>query len=427
MPLKLYVMNNFHHYFTLVPLATQALRKNRMRSLLSVLGIVIGITALTFVLHLSAGAKSIIAGQLATFGADTIFVQVHVPHGKDNTASSVAFVSGVQIKTLKLADSDGVRKLSNVKETYGAVVGQEKVVFAGKNKKSFLLGTTAGYALIDNGKVAEGRFFTDADSDNLARVLVLGANIKKELFGEQNPIGKFVSVKGFHFKVIGVMEKRGAAFIQNYDDYVYLPIKTMQKLILGYDYLLYFVAQVEDSQKIELIAEDIRRFLRRQHHISSLEKEKADFTVETSKQAMEQIDSVFSAVAWLFGALASISLIVGGVGVMNMMYVNVTERIAEIGLRKALGAHYRDILFQFLMESLIITVSGGILGVIFGFLMIMAVAFGANLAGYSINLDISWGSFAFSVLVTSILGLLFGIGPARKAARLQPVIALSKK
>ncbi len=416
-------MNKFLTIQDLFALATESLNKNRVRTVLSVVGIVIGISTLVLVLGISNAAESFIKDQLASFGTDTVFIQVKVPNA-DANASGAALATGVQIKTMKIADVEGVKKLPNVKNSYGAVIGQEKAVYKENSKKGTIFGVSPSYTSIDSGKVETGRFFTDAENDSLAKVAVIGQTVKDDLFGSEDPIGKTIRVKNVNFKVIGIMEKKGAVLFQNYDEYIYLPIKTEQKLILGYDHLPYFVVQLKDTTQSEMSADDIRRFLRRQHNIQGNDLHKDDFELQTSEDSMKQIAVVFGAVSLLFGAIASISLIVGGVGVMNIMYVSVTERIREIGLRKAVGARNRDILLQFLLEALAITLLGGVLGLLSGIFLTTVISFGAQQAGMNIDMSLSPSGVMTGLFVTVLFGVIFGYGPAQKAAKKQPIEAL---
>ena len=416
-------MNKTLNIIELFALSVEALKRNRMRTVLSIVGIVIGISTLMLVLGISGAAEGLIKDQLASFGSDTIFIEVKVPD-TNPTGSSTGMVGGTQIKTMKVDDVIGVRKIPNVKGSYGAVLGQEKVAYGNKSKQSFTFGTMPSYLSIDQSKIEEGRFFNDGDNEGLAKVAVIGQNVKNELFGSTKPLGKNIRIKNINFRVIGIMAKRGAVLFQNYDDYVYLPIKTQQKLLLGHDHLPYFVTQVKDAKMMDVTAEDIRRFLRRQHNIITNDPKKDDFEVTTSQDSLDTISVVFGAVSILFAGIASISLIVGGVGIMNIMYVSVTERIREIGLRKAIGARRRDILLQFLMEAITITLLGGILGIILGFLLAQLISLGAKAGGIHLDLSVSPVSFAIGIVVTIFFGVAFGYGPAKRAAKLQPIEAL---
>ncbi len=417
------IMNKSLNIFELISLSLEALRRNRMRTILSVIGIVIGISTLIVVLGISGAAEGLIKNQLASFGSDTIFVEVKVPNTTP-TGTSTGLVNGTQIKTMKISDVTGVLKIANVKDSYAAVFGQKKVGFENQSKQSFIFGTTPSYINIDKSKIDRGRFFNEAENNSLAKVAVIGQNIKTDLFGSKDPIGKTIRINQISFRVIGIMEKRGAVFFQNYDDYVYLPIKTEQKILLGYDFLPYFVTQVIDSKKMSETKDDITRFLRRQHHIVGDDPKKDDFEITTSEDSFNTISVVFGAVSILFAGIASISLIVGGVGIMNIMYVSVTERIREIGLRKAIGARRRDILTQFLLEAVAITLLGGLLGIFFGFLLSILINFGAQSAGVALQLSISPLGLFLGIIVTIAFGIIFGFGPAQKASRLQPIEAL---
>jgi len=416
-------MNKFLNITELFRLALDALRKNRVRTILSIVGIVIGISTLVIILGISNAAEGFIRDQLASFGSDTIFMEVKIPNA-DAATSGAARGTGVQVKTMKNVDVIGSRKIPNVKNSYGAAIGQEKVIYRENTKRTFIYGTSATFPQIDATKIDYGRFYTEAEDNSLAKVAVLGPDLKEELFGDEDPLGKYVRVRNVSFKVIGVTEKRGAAFALNYDEFVYVPLKTEQKLLLGYDYLPYFVVQVDDPKTMDIVADDLKRFLRRQHGIQGNDPAKDDFTVETSEESLATIGVVFGAVSLLFGAIASISLLVGGVGIMNIMYVSVTERIREIGLRKAVGARRRDILMQFLLESVVITLLGGLLGILFGLMITSLAGFGAKAAGISIDMSLSPTGLLLGLAVTSLFGIVFGFGPARRAAGLQPIEAL---
>lgn len=416
-------MNKFLNISELFRLAFDALKKNRVRTVLSIVGIVIGISTLVLVLGISNAAEGFIRDQLASFGSDTIFVEVKIPNADANT-NGVARGIGVQVKTLKVADVVGSRKIPGVKNSYGAAIGQEKVIYRDNSKTTFVMGVMATYPQIDTTKVAEGRFYTSTEEESLAKVVVLGPNIKKVLFGAEDAVGKYIRVRNVSFKVIGVTETRGAALFNNYDDYVFMPLKTEQKLLLGYDYLPYFVVQVSDTKQMDLIADDLKRFLRKQHGILSNDPKKDDFEVQTSQSSLDSINVVFGAVSLLFASIAGISLLVGGVGIMNIMYVSVTDRIREIGLRKAIGARRRDILLQFLLESVVITLLGGLLGILCGIVLTTLITFGAKFAGVNFDMSMSPGGFLLGLGVTSFFGIVFGYGPARKAAGLQPIEAM---
>lgn len=404
-------------------MAFDALKKNRMRTLLASLGIIIGISTLILILGISHGAENLIKGQLDSFGTDTVFIEVKVPN-TDAASSGSAIASGVQIKTMKLSDVEGVKKLPNVKESYGAVLAQEKIVYKEKNKKTTIYGTSPSFTLIDQSKVETGRYFSESENNGLTKVAVIGSNIKEELFKNSNPIGQTIRVRNISFRVIGVMEERGTAFFQNYDDYIYIPIKTSQKLLLGYDHLPFFVVQLEDPTYTKQTAEEIRKFLRKEHKIKGNDPEKDDFSLTTTEESQAIIGTVFGAISLLFGGIAAISLIVGGVGIMNIMYVSITERIREIGLRKAIGASNKAILLQFLLEAVLLTLSGGIVGIILGYLLLSGMSALASVAGMETELTVTLFDVLFVVTVTTLFGIIFGVGPAKKAAKMHPIQAL---
>ncbi len=416
-------MNNFLNIAELFRLSFDSLKKNRIRTVLSIVGIVIGISTLILVLGISHAAEGSIKDQLASFGSDTVYVETQIPNASQ-AASGAARGQGIQVTTMKLADVNGALKFPGVKNAYGVAIGQDKAVYRDNTKQTLVYGTTASYVDIDQTKIQEGSFFTQSQDNSLAKVAVIGPNVVSDLFGTEDPIGKYIRIKNVNFKVIGVTAKRGAAFFSNYDDNIYIPLQTQQKLLLGYDYLPYFVVQVNNSNDMDLVAAELKTFLRRQHNIIGNDEKKDDFTVQTSQDSLQSINVVFGAVSLLFGAIASISLLVGGVGVMNIMYVSVTERVREIGLRKAVGARRRDILLQFLLESLVVTLLGGIAGIIVGLLLTSAISFGASFAGLNLDMSLSPSGLLIGLGVTIFFGIVFGFGPARKAASLQPIEAL---
>lgn len=415
----------------------KALWSNKIRTALTVLGVVIGIASVIMVYAAGEGVSGLVVGQVESYGTDIIVAEVRIPTGKKGqnakeTQSATAMIQGVQVTTMNLDDMEDVNKLPNVKNSYGGILGQEKISYATESRKALLFGTNASYIDIDKSKVEFGRFFTDQEDKSLAKVLVLGSKMKEKLFGDSDAIDKLVQVRKTKFRVIGVMEERGAVFGQDYDDYVYIPIRTLQKKIMGIEHVIYMVHQLNDLSIAEQTADEIRFILRENHDIPNSgfgEKEiaKDDFRVTTMAEMMEMLDVITGALTWLLLAIVAISLLVGGVGIMNIMYVSVSERTHEIGLRKAVGARHSDIMNQFLIESVVITLTGGVIGIIIGVSMSYLIAVGASSQGIDWKFKIPLKAFVVALGFSAFFGIAFGLFPARKAARLDPIEALRKE
>ena len=397
-------------------LALHSLRLNLVRTSLTVLGVVIGVAAIVIVFSAGDGISHLISGEIESYGTNVVQTESKTP-GK-NSASSA------EVTTLKLADMEAINKLDNVVSSYAASLCQQKMSYGSESKKSFVFGVSAPYAQIDTKtKLASGSFFTEEDDRSQAMVVVLGATLKENLFGEQEAVGNFIKVGTKKFQVIGVLaEQGGNATFLNFDEMAYIPIKTLHKRILGIDYAMYFMHQLRDVSRAEETAEEIRALLRERHEISNPEKD--DFRVSTMAEMLDTLGIVTDAVTYLLLAIVLISLLVGGVGIMNIMYVTVTERTPEIGLRKAMGATAQDVAWQFLIESLLITFWGWLLGTVFGIL----ASYGLSLLAQAFNLNwhflFPWQGIVFSLLFSLICGLLFGYRPAKQAAKLDPVSAL---
>lgn len=417
----------FHELILSIKLAFKNLRSNIGRSILTLLGIVIGITSIILIMSSGQGVKSYVLGQIQTFGTDVISVEVKVPAtGKTSIQNAMGQAQGIQITTLKIDDADAIAKLSNVADLYAANYTQEVVSYQNTNKTALLFGTGAHVPIVDPGvKIAEGNFFTDAENESLAQVVVLGPDVKTALFGDQDPLGKDIRINNQNYKVIGVLQKRGTIAFFNYDEIVYLPVRTLQAKIQGIDYLRNILAKVKDANLLDVTVADITDALRRNHNITDPDKD--DFSVTSIKEAQDIIGNVFGTINILLLALTSISLVVGGVGIMNVMYVAVTERTYEIGLRKSVGAKNSDILLQFLFEAIFLTLLGGIVGIILGYLFSLLLSLVFAKLGYNLQFIITSGIFLLAVGFSTAVGIIFGYYPARKASKMSPMEALRKE
>ncbi len=429
----------FHTFYTIhdlkmftktkksIEIARAALIRHKLRAVLTILGITVGITAVIVVLSAGKAIEFFISDQITQFGTDWIQVEVKVPataHTSVENAGGMA--QGITITTMTAKDADEIKRNPNIKDVYAGAAAQEVISVEDKNKLAMIFGVTEGFQRVDTGQIAEGRFFTEDEDKGLARVVVLGSRIKETMFGDQDAIGKSIKIKKYNFKVIGVMADRGSAGVFSMDDMIIMPLRSLQKLIQGVDYVSFILATMNDKSLGEETVEDLTVLMRDLHDIDDPRLD--DFAVTTADQAMEMMAVVTGAIKLLLFALACISLVVGGVGIMNVMYVSVAERTFEIGLRKALGAKKDDILNQFLTEAVIITFIGGLVGIALGVFLTWLISF---IAKTFLNFDWQF-YFSLSYLILAsgisiIVGLVSGLYPARSAASLDPIVALRKE
>jgi len=409
--------------FTSLSLATQTLKQNKLRSSLTIFGILIGIALVIIVMSAGNGVKGIVLNEISSFGDDWIQVEIKIPSAAQSSQENTQALSqGVTITTLTRDDEKAILKLNNIDDAYSGVTAQSIVQYKTEKTQPMIFGVTPSYIDIDTSEVAEGIFYDNEDERAAAQVVVLGSEVRDVLFGNQNAVGEIVKVGGKNFTVIGVMEERGATGFFNMDKTVYIPLKTVQKKIMGIDHVLYIFAQVKDNTKSESTAEEMRWLIREQHSITDPDKD--DFAVTTQTEALGIVDVVVFGMTMLLIVIAGISLVVGGVGIMNVMYVSVVERTFEIGLRKSVGATEKNIMRQFLTEAVLITFIGGFLGVVLGGLISFAVATGAQSQGLAWEFKISITSVLIATVFSIAVGLVFGIYPAKQAAKLDAITAL---
>ena len=396
-----------------VLIAFEGLKANKLRSVLTMLGIIIGVGAVIAMVSLGMGVQEKVRSNIASLGSNLLIV---MPGGTSSTGARLAAGSGAR---LTYEDAKAIEKnVTNVAAIAPAVSRSYQVVYSNQNWTTTVEGTTEGYLGVRNFTIAEGTSFTTKDLDSRARVAILGKTTAESLFYDESPVGKMIRINKAPFKVIGVLESKGQSMGgQDQDDVIFIPLTTAQQRMMGITYINRISVQAATEESITQVQDDITELLRVRHKIKV--GDDLDFTVRNLSAVMEAATESVGTITILLGNIAAISLLVGGIGIMNIMLVSVTERTREIGIRKALGATYHNILLQFLIESVVIGVVGGTLGIILGIT-----------SSYIISSIFAWDtiiSFAaiFVAFVFSVgIGLFFGIYPARKAALLDPIEAL---
>ena len=404
--------------------ATRSLAHGKMRSILTMLGIVIGIASVIILMSIGQSAQNLILGQVQSVGSNLIIITPGAPSGKG--FSPPASVQGIVITSLGQRDADALGREPSVQAAAPLATGQAEVVYENANKTVSYQGATAELFPVRNLAVGEGFAFTKGDVDSANHVAVIGPDLANTLFGPAlSPIGKSIRLKNISFRVVGVLSKGGAGpFGVDQGNLVIIPITVAQKQLLGISYFNTIIAQADPNYDIDFAKSRITFSLRQTHGITDPTKD--DFNIQTQADLLSIVGNITSILTLFLAAIASISLIVGGIGIMNIMLVSVTERTREIGLRKAVGATDTDILQQFLIESVLLTFAGGVIGILFGALVVGAVYFGIN----AFNPSLGW-VFAFppsavllGLAVSGISGIAFGIYPARQAGKKNPIDAL---
>jgi putative ABC transport system permease protein len=409
-------------YKEIVKMSIRTLRINKTRTLLTVLGVIIGISSVMIIVSAGDSMKKLVNGQLESFGSSLIQTETRVPEQSGGVSSQA---TGVVITSMTLDDREAVNSLPNIARSYGHVMAQDLLSWEGNIKKIIIFGVSSEYIEMGSAKVAEGRFYTKEEDDNMARVIVLGSKVKEQIFGNSSALGQSVKINKMNYKVIGVMESQGTVFFFDYDTLAYIPLQTTQKLLLGINYIQSISAEMIDLNKGEDTKEEITLLLRERHDIDDPKRD--DFEVSTMADAMDMLNTIIGGVTLLLIALAMVSLIVGGVGIMNIMYATVAERTFEIGLRKAVGSTKKNILRQFLTEAVIVTIIGGIGGVIVGVVVTYLIYIIANTYGFAWPFSISYIGILISLVFATLVGLIFGSYPAKKAAELDPITALRRE
>lgn len=393
-------------------MAWASLIANKMRSILTMLGIIIGVAAVIALISIGNGVKQDIQNSISSLGSNLLMVMPGAPRtpGVRPSAGSM--------KSLKVSDYEAISKLDGVKAASPMTNGSYVVIYQNKNWTTSVSGVSYNYLDVNNWSMKSGRFLSEKNVQNRERVAVVGKTVVKNLFGDEDPVGAEIRVKNIPFRIIGVLNSKGSGAMGNdQDDMVIIPYTTAMERVEGIDYLRMIYVVGKDENGIDRLQSDIENLLRVRHGIKDTNLD--DFNIQNMNSIMETMEETTGTLTLFLGAVAAISLVVGGIGIMNIMLVSVTERTREIGVRKALGATYSVIVTQFLIEAVVISLMGGIIGIILGIGSSKLIGMASGMSTV-ISVPTIVMSFAFSMAI----GLIFGIYPARKAAKLNPIDAL---
>jgi len=395
-----------------VEISYRAIKSNKVRSFLTTLGIIIGIAAVISLVSITEGAKNMIEGQLVSLGANSLVVNT----GK-RTKGGKSIVTG-NVKPLTGKDMEAIRSLDVVKYVSAISNTNANVISGNRNVFTAVIGTGKDFIFINDWFPEKGTFFNELDVREAALVCVLGKTVKQNLFGSQNPIGKSIRIGKYTYRVIGVMSPTGPTPSgKDQDDIVLLPYTSVQKRLIGTKSLNRITIFVDPAYDLGYAQTEIEKTLRREHRIKGEMQD--DFYVKTQQTQIRTIKNISRILTVLLGSIASISLVVGGIGIMNIMLVSVGERTREIGIRLAVGAKEKNILIQFLIESILLSLVGGAVGTVAG-ILISKVA--SALTGWPTQISIL--SILVAFIFSAFVGIIFGIYPAKKAAALNPIEAL---
>lgn len=393
-------------------MAWASLIANKMRSILTMLGIIIGVAAVIALVSIGNGVKQDIQNSISSLGSNLLMVMPGAPRtpGVRPSAGSM--------KSLKVSDYEAISKLDGVKAASPMTNGSYVVIYQNKNWTTSVSGVSYNYLDVNNWSMKSGRFLSEKNVQNRERVAVVGKTVVKNLFGDEDPVGAEIRVKNIPFRIIGVLNSKGSGAMGNdQDDMVIIPYTTAMERVEGVDYLRMIYVTGKDENGIDRLQSDIENLLRVRHGIKDTNLD--DFNIQNMNSIMETMEETTGTLTLFLGAVAAISLVVGGIGIMNIMLVSVTERTREIGVRKALGATYSVIVTQFLIEAVVISLMGGIIGIALGIGSSKLIGMASGMSTV-ISIPTIVMSFAFSMAI----GLIFGIYPARKAAKLNPIDAL---
>jgi putative ABC transport system permease protein len=396
---------------------------NKTRSFLTILGIIIGIAAIIIIMAIGNSAQSLILKQVEGIGSNLIAVTP----GASEEVGPPASVFGIVTKTLADDDLEDIRndnQIRGLKAISGYANGTVLVTRRSEDSNVSLMGVNSGHLKIAGTEIDQGTFFTEKDDKSLEKNVVLGYEIAEEFFKNENPINQKIKIDSHQFRVIGVLEKEdSSAFgVSDQNNSVFIPLRTAQKLVLGIDYLNFIRIKIENVDQINQAKKRVREILRENHNIDDPSKD--DFSIKDQAMALDMLKNITDIIRYFLLTVASVALLVGGIGIMNIMLISVNQRIKEVGLRKAIGAKNKDVLAQFLVESIFVSLIGGIIGIILGILVSFIIYLVINYLGYEWAFMISVSSVVVAVVVSMVVGIIFGIYPAKKASRISPMEAL---
>lgn len=395
--------------------AWRAMGVNRLRTLLTMLGVIIGVGAVVLMLAVGQGAQFMVNESIASMGSNMFIVL-----SGSTSSGGLRFGAGTT-PTLTLADADAISELPAVAAVAPVAHGSAQMVYGASNWSTVIEGTTPGYLQVRDWSIAAGQSFSEADVRSANRVVLLGQTVAQNLFGDENPVGKMIRIKDSPYHVVGLLSRKGQTLDgRDQDDTALVPVTTAQRKLFGGQFpgsVRFVMVQARSEQLMPQAQSEMEALLRQRHHITGRQED--DFTIRNLTAVAEAASSVASVLSLMLGAIASISLVVGGIGIMNIMLVSVSERTREIGIRMAVGARPFDIMLQFLLEASIISTLGGVAGALVGFLGAVAVS-----ALAKITVVVTTFSIVLSFVVAAGIGVFFGFYPARKAAHLKPIEAL---